>query len=286
MRSSEHSLLDDYCMQLGSLLDRRHTERALNGARQRAEAAARLAEDALQQAQAADRAKTNFLANVTHELRTPLNAIIGFSEIIESAAPAADNAAYGKYIHEAGTRLLGIVNSVLTLARIEADKLELDEQIASLDEVLRASIRMLQPEAEAKSVSVAHDAGDDHLVYVDPSKLKQAFTHLLSNAVRFNAEGGVVRVSTKLLPEGDLLVSIRDTGCGIPAEDLERVLEPFNQVEDHLTRENEGVGLGLPLARAMIRLHGGDLTLTSEVGVGTLADVKIPAQRLRHTPAG
>src|SRR5262249_59631421 len=110
---SHQSLLDDYCMQLGSLLDRRHTERALTGARQGAEAAARLAEDALQQAQAADRAKTNFLANVTHELRTPLNAIIGFSEIIENAPPAsADNAAYGKYIHEAGTRLLGIVNNV------------------------------------------------------------------------------------------------------------------------------------------------------------------------------
>jgi two-component system cell cycle sensor histidine kinase PleC len=286
MRRSEHSLLDDYCMQLGSLLDRRHTERALKGARQRAEAAARLAENALEQAQAADRAKTNFLANVTHELRTPLNAIIGFSEIIENAGPAAENAAYGKYIHEAGTRLLGIVNNVLTLARIEADKLELDEQVASLDEVLGASIRMSQADAEAKSIAIVQESGADHLVYIDPSKIKQAFGHLISNAVKFNAERGSVRVSTKLLPEGDLVVSIRDTGCGIPAEDLERVLEPFNQVEDHLTRENEGVGLGLPLARAMLRLHAGDLTLTSEVGVGTLVDVKLPAQRLKDTPAG
>jgi two-component system, cell cycle sensor histidine kinase DivJ len=286
MLRSEHSLLDDYCMQLGSLLDRRHTERALTGARQRAEAAARLAEDALQQAQAADRAKTNFLANVTHELRTPLNAIIGFSEIIENAPPAAENAAYGKYIHEAGTRLLGIVNNVLTLARIEAEKLELDEQVASLDEVMGASIRMSQRDAEAKSIAIAQENGADHLVYIDPSKLKQAFGHLLSNAVKFNAEGGTVRISTRLLPEGGLVVSIRDTGCGIADEDLERVLEPFNQVEDHLTRENEGVGLGLPLARAMIRLHGGELILTSELGVGTLVDVKLPANRLRNTSAG
>ena len=284
MARSEHSLIDDYCSQLGSLLDRRHTEKALTGARRRAEAAARLAENALQQAQAADRAKTNFLANVTHELRTPLNAIIGFSEIIENAAPAADNAAYGKYIHEAGTRLLGIVNNVLTLARIEADKLDVDEQVASLNEVLGASIKSSQPDADAKSVTIAQECASDHLVHLDPNKMKQAFGHLLSNAVKFNAEGGAVRVSTQLLPEGDLLVSIRDTGCGIPADDLERVLEPFNQVEDHLTRENEGVGLGLPLARAMIRLHGGELTLTSEVGVGTLVDVKLPAQRLRDTP--
>src|SRR5580704_6674473 len=146
MRRNEHSLLDDYCMQLGSMLDRRHTERALTGARQHAERAARLAEDAARQAQAADRAKTNFLANVTHELRTPLNAIIGFSEIIESGSTTPEHAAYGKYIHEAGSRLLGIVNDVLTLARIEAGKLELDEQIVSLDEVLGASVRALLPE--------------------------------------------------------------------------------------------------------------------------------------------
>lgn len=283
---STQSLLDDYCLQLGSLLDRRHTERALNGARQRAEAATRLAEDALEQAQAADRAKTNFLANVTHELRTPLNAIIGFSEIVENAPPSAENAAYGKYIHEAGTRLLGIVNNVLTLARVEAGKLELDEQVASLAEVLGASMRMFQHEAEAKSLTVVHETESDHLIHIDPSKMKQAFGHILSNAVKFNTARGSVRVSTRLVPSGDLVVAIRDTGCGIPAEDLDRVLEPFNQVEDHLTRENEGVGLGLPLARAMIHLHGGHLTLTSEVGVGTLVEVKLPADRLRNSSAG
>src|SRR5580700_7092439 len=180
MARSEHSLLDDYCAQLGSLLDRRHTERALDGARQHAERAARLAEDALRQAQAADRAKTNFLANVTHELRTPLNAIIGFSEIIEAGAALGDHAAYGKYIHEAGSRLLGIVNDVLTLARIEAGKLELDEQVASLDEVLCASVRTVQPDAESKAITIEHEHEPDYLVHLDPSKIKQAISHLLS----------------------------------------------------------------------------------------------------------
>jgi two-component system, cell cycle sensor histidine kinase PleC len=284
MRRPDTSLLDDYCLQLGSLMDRRHTERALTGARQNAERAARLAEDALLQAQAAERAKTNFLANVTHELRTPLNAIIGFSEIIESGAALNDHAAYGKYIHEAGTRLLGIVNDVLVLARIEAGKLELDEQVTSLNEVLGVSIRSLAPEAEAKSVKIIHEVASDYLINFDPSKMNQVFVHLLSNAIKFNIENGEIRVRTNPSPIGDLIVTISDTGCGIPAEYLERVLEPFGQVEDHLTRENEGVGLGLPLARAMTNMHGGELTLTSEVGVGTSVDVKIPANRLRAIP--
>ena len=286
MRRNEHSLLDDYCMQLGSMLDRRHTERALTGARQHAERAARLAEDAARQAQAADRAKTNFLANVTHELRTPLNAIIGFSEIIESSKPSPENTAYGRYIHEAGTRLLGIVNGVLNLARIEAGKLDLDEQVASLDEVLSASINTLLADAAAKSITIQSDPGIDQLVYLDPNKMKQVFIHLLSNAIKFNAEGGTVRISAAPDARGDLVVAIRDTGCGIPAEHLDRVLQPFNQLEDHLTRENEGVGLGLPLARAMIGMHDGHITLTSEVGVGTLVEVTLPAKRLQLAPVG
>jgi signal transduction histidine kinase len=286
MRRNENSLLDDYCLQLGSLLDRRHTERALTGARQNAERAARLAEEALLQAQAAERAKTNFLANVTHELRTPLNAIIGFSEIIEAGSASSEHPAYGKYIHEAGTRLLSIVNDVLILARIEAGKLELDEQIASLDEVIGAAIRALLPEAKAKTVTIRQDPGADFFVLLDPSKMKQVFVHLLSNAVKFNSESGSVRVSVTLNSAGDLVVAVRDTGCGIPVDYLDRVLEPFSQVEDHLTRENEGVGLGLPLARAMTGMHGGELTLTSEMGVGTVVEVSIPAARLRVTPAG
>jgi signal transduction histidine kinase len=286
MRRDKTSELDDYCMQLGLLLDRRTTERALLGARLNAERAARFAEEARSEAEAADRAKTNFLANVTHELRTPLNAIIGFSEMIGAGGPTTDHSAYGKYIHEAGTQLLGIVNDVLTLARIEAGKLELDEQLASLDEVIRVAIRALATEAEAKSITITHEPDDDHLVLIDPSKMKQVFVHLLSNAVKFNGEGGSVTMSTKLPPRGDLVVSIRDTGCGIPAEYLEHVLEPFSQVEDHLTRENEGVGLGLPLARAMTRMHGGHLLLTSEVDVGTVVEISIPAARLRNAPNG
>ncbi|HTW52970.1 MAG TPA: HAMP domain-containing sensor histidine kinase [Stellaceae bacterium] len=280
------TLIDDYCLQLGSLLDRRHTERVLTAARHNAEQTAQLAEEAMAQAQAADRAKTNFLANVTHELRTPLNAIIGFSEIIGSGTAAGDHAAYGKYIHEAGTRLLGMINDVLTLARIEAGKVELDEQVATIGEVIGASIRAVAADATSKSVTIDDDGGTDVLVRLDPNRMKQVFVHLLSNAVKFNREDGSIRVSAALDKPDTLTVRVRDTGCGIPPDHLSRVFEPFSQVEDHLTRENEGVGLGLPLARAMARMHGGDLTLTSEVGVGTVAEVTLPAERLSPTPAG
>jgi signal transduction histidine kinase len=278
------SLLDDYCVQLGSLLERRHTERVLIRAREKAEQAARLAEEALSQAQATDRAKTNFLANVTHELRTPLNAIIGFSEIIEAGAAAGEHARYGRYIHEAGTRLLGIVNDVLTLARLEAGKCALDEQVASLDEILRAAVKALEPSAAAKSIVIVREPGPDQLVLVDPGKIKQVLIRLLSNAVKFTPEGGRIHVGVGWSRQDDLVIAVRDAGCGIPREHLERVLEPFGQVEDHLTRENEGVGLGLPLARALITLHGGQLTLASTVGVGTVAEIVLPAARLQ-TPA-
>jgi two-component system, cell cycle sensor histidine kinase PleC len=286
MWRSNTNLLDDYCLQLGSLLDRRHTERVLTAARENAEQTARLAEEAMAQAQAADRAKTNFLANVTHELRTPLNAIIGFSEIIESGGAMGDHTAYGRYIHEAGTRLLGMINDVLTLARIEAGKVELDEQVATLGEVIGASIRAVAADAAGKSITIADEGGTDILVRLDPNRMKQVFVHLLSNAVKFNREGGSIRVSAALDDPDTLTVRVRDTGHGIPPDHLSRVFEPFSQVEDHLTRENDGVGLGLPLARAMMRMHGGDLTLVSQVGVGTTAEATLPAQRLGPPPAG
>ena len=145
-----------------------------------------------------------------------------------------------------------MINDVLTLARIEAGKVELDEQVVTLGEVIGASIRALSAEAAAKSVTIIDEGGSDAPIRLDPNRMKQVFVHLLSNAVKFNREGGTVRVSAALDRPDTLTVCVSDTGCGIPPDHLNRVFEPFSQVEDHLTRENEGVGLGLPLARAMV----------------------------------
>jgi signal transduction histidine kinase len=279
------TLIDEYCLQLGLLVERRHTERALIAARHQAEGAARLAEDAMRTAQAADRAKTKFLGNMTHELRTPLNAIIGFSGLIQSAPAQKQTAEYASCIHESGTRLLGILNRVIELARLDAGQLTLDEQIVAYNEIVRAALKLVRSSANEKPVAITADEAADHVIQVDPSRLTQVLAALLSNAVKFTAPGGHVEIAAAAGRDGGLTITVRDTGCGIPEEMLDKVVQPFGQVEEHLTREQEGIGLGLPIADALVRAHGGSLVLTSIVGVGTTAAIHLPASRVK-VPSG
>jgi two-component system cell cycle sensor histidine kinase PleC len=276
------TLLDQYCEQLGSLMQRRHTERALIAAKTQAEHAARLAEQAMQEAQEADRVKTKFLGNMTHELRTPLNAIIGFSEVIQNGAQPKEMAGYARYITEAGTRLLGILNGVLDLARIEAGKVELEDQVVSVDELLQATLRHMRPLADEREITITCMVGNE-TIYVDPAKIIQALGNIIGNAIKFTPPGGIIDIRSAVDRGGSVLIAIRDSGCGIPKRLLEKVLEPFGQVEEHLTRENDGVGLGLPIARALLKLHDAELALASELGTGTIAEIRLPAERLRFS---
>jgi signal transduction histidine kinase len=125
----------------------------------------------------------------------------------------------------------------------------------------------------------------ERLLRLDLAKITQVFSNILSNAIKFTAAGGSIDIDSDLTREGGLVIWIRDTGQGVAPEDLERVLQPFGQLEDHLTRQNSGIGLGLPVARALVRLHGGDLTLTSEPGVGTTVEIRLPPDRMRPLPA-
>ena len=285
-QNSHTSLLDDYCSQLGALLERRYTEQALITAKEQAEAAAALAREAMRQAHAADRAKSQFLATMSHELRTPLNAIIGFSEVIQTATGAGgDIPAYAKYIHESGGQLLTMLNGVIDLARIEAGRLPLEEQDVMFEEVLDVAVRGSRKAAEEKSVTIMSGMVMERMLRLDLAKIAQVFSNVLSNAIKFTAAGGSIDIDSDLTPEGGLTIWIRDTGQGIAAEDLERVLQPFGQLEDHLTRQNSGIGLGLPVARSLVRLHGGELTLTSEPGVGTTVEITLPPERVRPMPA-
>jgi signal transduction histidine kinase len=235
-------------------------------------------------AKAADLAKSNFLANMAHELRTPLNAIIGFSEVIklEQIRMRENYPEYAGHIHDAGTILLDIINGILDLARIEPGRIVLQEELISLDALVQSSIGTIRPIAQRKFIEIeCNIEKPSTMIYVDATKLKQVMLNLLSNSVKFTEPRGRIEVGSVLHKSGDLVLSIRDTGIGIPPEQIERIFQPFEQVADHLTREHEGTGLGLPIAKALIELHGGELVLSSHPGIGTTARLRLPGDRMR-----
>ena len=277
-------LLESYCSRLGSPVEHRFSSLALLEAKQQAEEAASAAHQAMLKAKAADSAKSKFLANMAHELRTPLNAIIGFSEVIklDQAPMQRRYPEYAGYIHDAGTILLDIINGILDLARIEVGRVLLEEELVDLGRLIQSAINTVRPIAANKSIQIdCHPANLSTVINVDPTKLKQVILNILSNSVKFTNPGGHIEVELLLHESGDLSLSFRDTGIGIPPEQIERVFQPFEQVADHLTREHQGTGLGLPIAKALVELHGGDLTLSSQLGVGTTATLRLPRERMR-----
>jgi signal transduction histidine kinase len=281
-------LLESYCARLGSLAEHRYSSLALLEAKQQAEKAASVAHEAMLKAKAADRAKSNFLANMAHELRTPLNAIIGFSEVIklDQIRMRENYPEYAGYIHDAGTILLDIINGILDLARIEAGRVLLQEELVALGGLIQSSINTIKPIAQRKFIEIdCNIQKPSTMIYVDATKFKQVTLNLLSNAVKFTEPRGRIQVDSVLHKSGDLVLSIKDTGIGIPPEQIERIFQPFEQVADHLTREHEGTGLGLPIAKALIDLHGGELVLSSLPGLGTTARLRLPGDRVRSVAA-
>jgi len=250
----------------------------------RVEAQLRLAMEAAEQA---NRAKSHFLANMSHELRTPLNAIIGFSEILMSGVlPPSKNQEYAADIHAGGRRLLVILNDILDMARIDAGAVQLREDEATLGEIAEAAIVSLDEEMPQHGKTVRIDqAARDVEVRCDRGRLRQVVAHLLSNAVKFTKTDGTVEIAFEIVRNGvDIIV--RDNGVGIPPEKLTFVLEPFGQAESTYARSHGGIGLGLPIVRSLVELHGGLFTLSSQMDVGTTARVHLPAQRILRAPAG
>jgi len=232
---------------------------------------------------AASRAKSEFLANVSHELRTPLNAIIGFSEVIKSEmfGPVGDRyRAYSTDIFNSGTHLLGLINEILDLSKLEAGQLELHDELVDIAATVEACLNLIKEPARKAGIqlSVFLDF-DAPFVRADERRLRQILINLLSNAVKFTPEGGKVRLSTLRVPEG-LAIEVSDTGIGITAIDIPKVLTPFGQVDSKISRKHEGTGLGLPLVKHLAELHGGTLSIESELNVGTTVTVLLPAVRI------
>jgi signal transduction histidine kinase len=227
-------------------------------------------------AEASHSAKSQFLANMSHELRTPLNAILGFSELMMNA-DESPHSGYARDIHEAGTHLLGIINDVLDLSAIEADRLNLDVGAVLVEELFGEVQRLMGEKAAVAGVKLVSSVADDaQTVQADIGRLRQILVNLLSNAIKFTPRGGVVALAALISHDGEFLFTVADTGCGMTAEEIDIALEPFGMVDASMGRRRQGTGLGLPLARRLTALHGGKLIVHSEPGLGTQVTVSLP----------
>ncbi len=241
-------------------------------------------QNAKEQAETANRAKSEFLANMSHELRTPLNAILGFAEIIRERllGPVADRyAEYANDIHSSGTHLLGIINDILDLSKVEAGRLELVEEIVDIQSIVRSVVLLLRERVATAELALKVELPDALLLLrADERKLKQVLMNLLSNAVKFTPAGGEILIRVRVESRRGAVIEVCDSGIGIAPENIARALSPFGQVDSRLSRRYEGTGLGLPLARALAELHGGSLELESAPGKGTTVRIILPADRL------
>lgn len=247
-------------------------------------------EKAREKAEEANRAKSAFLANMSHELRTPLNAILGFAEMIggQYLGPIADKRyiEYGQDIERSGQHLLEIINDILDISKIEAGSYTLNEEVASLGDTVRRCFELLEQQASKGGIklSSAEDISDLHL-QCDRLRLKQILINVLSNAIKFTAAGGEVRISSRYLKDGTLDLVVRDNGSGMNEKEVEVALSMFGQVDQSLARKYEGTGLGLPLSQSLMELHGGTLALESEKGAGTSVHLHFPQSRLISSAA-
>ena len=247
------------------------------------------AQHARQDAVDTARIRTDFLTATSHELRTPLNAILGFSEILtgEMFGPMQNERylEYAKIIHKSGGHVLSLINDLLDLSKLDAGKLELCVEPVQILKVIIDCVRSVEPQATRDQVGISihvHDGVDE--LSVDNRRMHQMLLNLLSNALKFTPSGGEITI--EVFRRGpDIAISVSDTGIGIRAEDIPKVLEPFGQVESMLSQKHKGTGLGLPLTKELAELHGGSLTMESSVDVGTTVTITLPPDPASATSA-
>jgi PAS domain S-box-containing protein len=236
-------------------------------------------------AEQANRAKSEFLANMSHELRTPLNAIMGFGDLIQHQriGPIADEryAGYGRDIVESGRHLLDLINEILDFAKVDAGRLLLVEEQIHIHSIIEACTRMLAERIERSGLSLETRVESVvGAVVADERRLKQVLLNLIINSIKFTKPGGKITIEAHLDPAGSLVLTVSDTGIGIAPENLESVLVPFGQVDSAFNRSVEGTGLGLPLSKRLIEMHGGALDIKSHVDQGTTVTIRLPEERV------